>query len=70
MMHNCEDCEMDGEEVPATEEWDTWGEGSGGLHLCKTCAERRQNAYEPDLNGWSASERISDGYRVMKERRH
>lgn len=40
----CEDCAEDGEQTPATQEWDARYMYSGGLFLCEKCADRRQEA--------------------------
>lgn len=46
MVRLCQDCEMDGEEAPATVEWtDPWGHPYA--YLCAACEEKRQDAYEP-----------------------
>lgn len=44
----CEDCELEGQPTPATQEWDARYMGSGGRFLCEKHASQHQDAWTED----------------------
>lgn len=62
---HCEDCELNGDETPATQQWDV----PGYPKLCDECAERRIDAHEPDSHDVSAGERMAEAYAVDRSQK-
>lgn len=67
-MAMCEDCALDGDETPATQEWDATGPGTGGWWLCDACASRWQEASsEPDYHAVTLDELYQRAAREKRE---
>lgn len=70
-MRLCQDCEMDGKDVPATVTWeDPWG--TPYAHLCEACASRLEGGFEAptfdDALGarGDAQQRVEDAMRLKR----